>query len=255
MSEYLHKTPDAISQKAYKMGLLEPIEGKWSDEDITYLKDNYSYTDNKILAQYFDREVHSIIDKAVSLNLKKKVFKKKFNDNELNSFLENVKNYADELGRTPLVTEIFNQPWGMQNASLNRYFGGYRNVCKLLDLDININVFGSIKPAYKSKNNDLCWSKAEVIITNFYIDNNIDYKKEVYYRDYSNDERFNNKSADWIIGNGVFVEYFGMMDKDYYSLKTANKIKLCNENNLRLIPLYPKDLTNLNIIFEEFIPN
>ncbi len=255
MSKFINKPPDAISQKAYKIGLLEPIDGKWSEEDIIYLKENYPYIDNKDLAKYFNRNKHSIIDKAVSLNLKKKVFNK-FKDKDINDYLHNVKKYADELGRTPLVSEINNQDWFiMSNSSIDRYLGGYKNVCKILDLDININVFGSVKPAYKSKNNDLCWSKAEKIITDFYIEENFNYKKEVYYRDYCDDKRFNNKSADWLINDNVFVEYFGIMNKTYYYTKAEYKIELCKDNGLQLIQLYPKDLSNLNIIFEDFIPN
>jgi hypothetical protein len=251
MAKSLNKTSEAITQKAYRIGLLEPIDGKWIADDIDYLIEHYSFMDNKELSIYFKRSIQSIIDKAISLDLKKKVFNKKYNPNE---FLDNVKIFANELGRTPLMSEIFNQNWGMTNASINRYFGGYRNVCKILDLDININIFGSVKPMYKSKNNDLCWSKAEMIITNFFIDNNIIYKKEVYYKDYSSDARFNNKTADWIINDNIFIEYFGMMDKEYYYIKAQNKINLCNENNIILIPLISSDLTNLNKIFEEFIP-
>lgn len=252
MALSLNKTKDAISQKAYKIGLLEPIDGKWSNEDISYLIENYPIIDNKILGAYFKRSIQSIIDKAITLNLKKKVFNKKYKPTE---FLNNVNLFANKLGRTPLLTEIFGQTWSMSNASMSRYFGGYRNVCKILDLDINMNVFGSIRPMYKSKNNDYCWSKAEMLVTNFFIDNNINYKKEVYYRDYSNDSRFNNKSVDWIINNNIFIEYFGMMNKDYYYVKAQNKINLCEENNISLISLIPSDLNNLYKIFEEFIPN
>jgi len=252
MANSLNKTPEAISQKAHRMGFLDPLDGTWLQKDIDYLIENYSYIDNKDLSEYFERSIRSIIDKAISLNLKKKVFKKKYNADD---FLENVKYFANELGRTPLVSEIINQSWSMTLSSMNRYLGGYRNICKLLELDLNINVFGSVKPAYKSKNNDFCWSKAEMIITNFFIDKNIKYLKEVYYRDYSNDDRFNNKSADWMIGDNIFIEYFGMMDKDYYYTKAQNKINLCKDNNLILISLFPSDLTKLNIIFEEFIPN
>jgi len=248
LTKILDKTTSAIETKAYKMGLI--ISNKWTDEELKYLVANYSSVDNKDIIKFIDRNIDCIIMKAMELGLKKEVFNKKYNPDE---FLNNLSNYAKKLGRTPLVTEDFEQEWALPNASLNRYFGGYRKVCQMLDLDINANIFGSKFPIYKSNNGDLCWSKAELYITNFFIDNSIEYKREVYYRDYAEDGRFNNKTSDWIINNNTFVEYFGMMDKDYYYKKAINKMDLCSENDLKLISLTQKHLTKLNKIFEGFI--
>lgn len=134
--------------------------------------------------------------------------------------------------------------------SLYRYIGGYREACKLAGLPININIFGSNGYSYMSKNNDLCWSKAEVVITNYFIDNNINYKREVLYSDYTTDKRVHNKNCDWVINNTIFVEYFGMMDKEYYKSKAEIKIKICNDNNIPLISLTEKNLNNLDEIFK-----
>jgi hypothetical protein len=47
------------------------------------------------------------------------------------------------------------------------------------------------------------------------IANNIQYKKEVYYRDYISDTRCGDKRFDWVIGD-YFIEFFGMPGKKHY---------------------------------------
>ena len=91
--------------------------------------------------------------------------------------------------------------------------------------------------------------------SNFFINNNIKYIKEVPYSNLCSDDRLKNKIADWVINDNVVVEFFGMMDKDFYNSKAQNKIMLCKENNINLIYLTEKDLINLYKIFEDFIPN
>jgi hypothetical protein len=250
LSKILGKSIESLTTKAYKLNII--VSNKWSNEEINFLLKNYATMTNREIQKYVHRERHCIIDKAMKLGLSKVITNKKYNPE---IFLEKVKNYALLLGRTPLINEVLKQEWSLTQASISRYFGGYRNVCKLLDLDINVNIFGSKHPMYKSKNNDLCWSKAELIITNFFIDNNIKYQKEIFYKDYCKDKRFKTKTCDWVIGDSIFVEYFGMMNKDYYNKKAKNKIKLCEENNIKLIPLEEQDLNNLNIIFEDIICN
>ncbi len=244
----LNKQESAVTQKAYRLRISKISH--WSEEDINFLKENYSSMDNLILEKLLKRKRHNIVTKAIELGLSKKIFPKKYNKEQ---FLENVKKFSESLGRTPYASEVMEQEWGLPNASLNRYFGGYRNVCKILDLEININIFGSKVPNYYSKNGDLCWSKAELLITDFFIDNNIKYEKEIFYKNYCEDKRFNNKTADWILNNNLFVEYFGMMDKAYYKEKAQNKISLCFDNKLTLIPLLEKDIKNLDTIFQDLI--
>jgi hypothetical protein len=51
---------------------------------------------------------------------------------------------------------------------------------------------------------------------------------------------------------GKFIEYFGLKGEINYDIKTSNKIKLCAEIGLDLIPIYPDDLSNLDKIFSVF---
>lgn len=247
LSKKLNKTEASVGTKARKLGLLR--SQAWTEYEIEIIKEHYSNKLNFQIAKLINRKPSCIGNKARELGLKKEKFARY--DAEL--FIQNLKLYAEELKRTPLVSEIIEQSWSLSAASINRAFGGYRNACKLADLEINLNCFGSKHYMYKSKNQDLCWSKAEVIITNFFIDNNIKYSREEYYRNYISDPRCNTKTCDWIISNNVFVEYFGMMDKDFYSEKANVKISICSDNNIKLISLTEKDLTKLHSVFKNFI--
>ena len=53
---------------------------------------------------------------------------------------------------------------------------------------------------------------------------------------------------DWFINNKIVVEYFGL-NSESYNAKTKNKILLCKENNIPIISLFQKDISNLNNIF------
>jgi hypothetical protein len=57
--------------------------------------------------------------------------------------------------------------------------------------------------------------------------------------------------ADWLL-EGKFIEYFGLKGEINYDIKTSNKIKLCADIGLDLIPIYPDDLSNLDKIFSVF---
>jgi hypothetical protein len=51
---------------------------------------------------------------------------------------------------------------------------------------------------------------------------------------------------------GKYIEYFGLKGEINYDIKTSNKIKLCTEMGLELIPIYPDDLSSLDKVFSIF---
>ena len=73
---------------------------------------------------------------------------------------------------------------------------------------------------------------------------NILYKKEEYYKQYIKDFNKNYRfDFTFNINNKmVFVEIFGITGNKKYNEKIDEKIKLCKENNLKLIELYPNDI-------------
>ncbi len=99
-----------------------------------------------------------------------------------------------------------------------------------------------------------CLSTGELKITNFLVNNNISYEKEVPYNQIIQDD-MTNRRFDWAIrdchNNLVMVEFFGMITQkkklsktlENYKEKTIKKIEDCKNNNIILIDVYETDLT------------
>lgn len=243
----LGKTECAIGNKINKLGLKS--RSFWSNEEIELLKDIYNKYPTKDLPKYINRTKETIVVMANNLGLKKtNRYTKKYSEEIL---LKQLIDFSKELNRTPTIYDIDNNDNIAGSMTFHRYFGSYIEALKLADLEIHRSLFGKDFKVYYSKNNDICLSQAELYITNYFIDNNINYKKEVLYKYIiKNDERCNNKRCDWLLDNNVIVEYFGMPSKPYYKIKMDNKIKICKENNIKLIELYRSDLNKLDSIFK-----
>lgn len=241
-----NRTYDSIVSKACKLKL---SDYRWNEEEINLLKEKYAYMDNKDLIKLFPgRKIHQLMDMAYKFNIHKDYssdyFKQKHEDNKI-ELLNKLKEFANELGRTPLGQEITDNQDMPGIVTYIRYFGGYREACIEAGLEPNPNaIFGKTQQILLSKNNDICLSIAEVLITDYFIDNNVNYIKEFLYRDLIDDNRCGLKRMDWLINNSIIVEFFGMPEKDFYKVKMEEKIKICNDNEVILIDLYPEDLRN-----------
>lgn len=98
----------------------------------------------------------------------------------------------------------------------------------------------------------MCLSLAEKQVTDFFIENNITYEKDVPYSKHINDSRCNSKTFDWYLPDyNIFVEYFGLDDKDHYIKKMEMKRTICRDNNIVLIELFKTDFRK-NRLFEKF---
>lgn len=158
---------------------------------------------------------------------------------------------SKKLKRTPKTKDL--KIYGLPSPkTYARYFGSYTVACEKIGITPNSNTFGKPVICY-SKNNDRCLSYSEMIITDFFIDAGIKYKKEVKYLEFMPKEECKNRRIDWIIGESVFVEYFGMSDKEHYRKRMMEKRKLCKNHNILLIELFRKDLKNLHRIFQDYI--
>jgi len=243
-----NKTISSLACKANKLGLVS--REKWTESDTNFVLDNYSSMTNLEISKLLNRTIGSIAIFAYNNELEKTYSKMEFTKDYL---IKSLQNYAFDLGRTPFSEElIFNEniPSG---KTYSRYFGSYAIACQESGLEVNTSLFGNTTLSYFSKNNDVCLSKSEQIITNFFIDNNIKYNKEIYYKNIIDDVRCGMKRTDWVIGNNVIVEFFGMPEKEQYKIKMNEKIKICEDNNVKLISLYKKDLVRLDSIFPEYI--
>jgi hypothetical protein len=113
-----------------------------------------------------------------------------------------------------------------------------------------------------AKDGTQCLSIGELVIHNYLLDNiNFPFEKEVLYKDIITDEKLRDKCGlkrfDWFIeydNKKYAVEYFGFMGNKEYNIRHDEKIeiiKLANYDQY-FIPIYPKDIDNLDNIFKIF---
>lgn len=251
LAKKLNRTVSGVYTKINNLGL--KYTERWSEEELNLLEKVYPiYTNKYLVEKYFpNRKSASIRTMALKHGWHKSSDKSvKWYDQE--KMILQLIELGKLLGRTPRTCELvlYNLP---SEPSYRRYFGSYLNACELADLDVDYSFFGIDKKYYYSSNGDRCFSKAELTITDFLISKNISYKKEEMYKNYIQDERCGLKRVDWVIGNNVFVEYFGMPEKSYYYEKMQIKREICINSGIELVEIFFKDINKLNIVFERFI--
>lgn len=243
LSKCLNKTIGNIYMMAHRMGL--SINSDWTNDELKLLKEMYPIHSNDYLCNniFIRHTKESIYNMAQKLHLTKSDEKsiKKYYDKDL--VLKQLRDKANEIGRTPLYSELclLGLP---SEKTFGRLFGGYRQACLEADIEINCDVFGNYR-YYIASDGTVCLSYAEYIITEYLIDNNIKFEKEVLYRDFINDKRCKTKRFDWKVRD-YFIEYFGMMGRQDYKSGAEEKIEICQDNNIKLIELYPQDIKHLD---------
>lgn len=143
---------------------------------------------------------------------------------------------SKELGRTPMQEDLIDYDYVPSCAHYARLFGTFRNALKVAGFDIHKD--------YHSKLGIRCNSSYEVKIANALEKHGVEYKKEVYYNTVINDfdKRYRFDFVFEINDTTMYVEYFGITGVDSYYDKTDEKIQICKENNINLIPLFKEDL-------------
>ena len=253
IAKKLNKSEQAIRTKISKMGLKNKSE-KWSNKELKLLKEVYpKYIGRYLVENYFpNRNIQSINKKAEKLGLKKET-NNRFTKNDLKQKLINL---ANELGRTPLYSELSGRDDIPSVGTYSRYFGGYEQACIECGLEVKKCLFGNYVNTYIAKDNvTLCLSKAELVITNFFIDNNISFEKEKYYSDIFNED-YGYKRCDWYLDEyDIIVEYFGLPNKDYYKKKMDEKYKICKSHKKELIGITDRYVNEnkLKKIFKKYI--
>ncbi|PZT57504.1 homing endonuclease associated repeat-containing protein [Paenibacillus silvae] len=247
-SFFPNKSESAILTKANRLGLKS--REHWSDDENNILFKHYSSITNKELKHKFlnNRTLTAITCQATNLGLKKtEITNIQFSKNEL---IENLLKLSSKLGRTPTCDDLLVDDNAPSPSTYHRYFGSYSNACLEAGLKVNpINTFGNTG-FHEASDGTLCLSAAEVTITEFLIENDIKFQKEVMYSDIIDDERCGKKRCDWLLCDGTVIEYFGMPERESYKLKMKQKIELCKDNKIKLIALYRKDLNKLHKIFK-----
>ena len=247
IAETLGREESAIHNKANRLGLIK--SNKWSKEDLEKLYKYYpifpnSYLANKIIINH-PRE--SINVKASELKIKKD---RKFHYTR-DQLKEILMDFANELGRTPTLLELSENDEMPSATSFVRYFGNYENLCNECGLKPNF-CFGNREffHGFAKDGQTLCLSNAELIVTNFLIDNNIKFEKEKEYSQIFNQD-LGRIRCDWYLKDyDVIVEYFGFPEKEDYRNVMIRKENICKENHKELIGLFGR-MTN-KILQENF---
>ena len=251
IGQALGKSESAIHTKANRMGLIK--SNKWSKKDLEKLYKYYPIYPNSYLARKIitNHPRESINVKASELKIKKN---RKFHYTR-DQLKEILIDYASELGRTPTLLELSENEEMPSGTSFVRYFGNYENLCNECGLKPNF-CFGNREfyHGYAKDGQTICLSNAELIITDFLIDNNIKFEKEKTYSEIFNQD-LGKIRCDWYLtDHDVIVEYFGFPEKEDYSKNMIRKENICNNNNKELIALSGR-MTNKKLVenFEKFI--
>ena len=91
-------------------------------------------------------------------------------------------------------------------------------------------------------------SKAEKYIANYFFDNNIKY---VYEKELRLEPGVVLSPDFYLTDYGVYVEYWGLLDKQFYRREMAYKMKHYRRHGIRYISLYEDNMLNLNYHFRK----
>ena len=214
---------------------------KKEDEEL-FIELYPKYTNKYLSEKYFPYLTPGQINKTARKYhlVKSKEKSIKWYDKE--DLLERLEIAIREHGRVPILAEL--QAWGLPSEkTFCRYFGGLTKACELIGIERPnySKPIVSKEGVYYDNNHNVCLSKSEVVISNFLIEQNIDFTKESYYKDIIPYEECGNKRFDWKIGD-KYIEFFGLDNYKDYNQKTERKIALCKKYNIDLLALRTKDL-------------
>lgn len=153
--------------------------------------------------------------------------------------IEDLQELYEQLGRIPTQKDVNMCEWISSTAKYTDEFGSLTNA-----------LFESgIRGKYENKRysitpqGNFCRSSYEYDLCVMLENNNFDFAQEEYYSNYIiNYEKRSRFDFTIRYNNEIyFIEIFGMMECGWYRDKAEYKIKVCNDNKLKLIDLYKKD--------------
>ena len=147
----------------------------------------------------------------------------------------------EQLNKIPNTTELIINEHKILSSIIWRW-NTYYNFLNIIGELENYKKQGN--KVYITTNGTFCLSYYELIITQFFEDNNVDFVKEVPYRHVILDDK-SKRRFDWIVYNGenvFYIEMFGIVNNESYDIKRRKKIKLCDSYNINLIKLYPENV-------------
>lgn len=197
-----------------------------------FVKNNKEYYASRTYTEYFG----SIEKVQILMGDAPTNYSRVMTDEEMLNGLIKLK---DELGIVPTQKEV----------EMCDYCGSISDYCHRFGSFVNSIIKAGMTP--RSKKKPLitpCGNRAlsgyEYKFMLMLEEHTICFEKEEYYKTYIKD--FNkNYRFDFTISidnEKYFVEIFGITGNEDYNKKTKEKIKLCKDNNLKLIEFYPDDI-------------
>ena len=265
ISKNIERSERSISYKRNELGLLkQSIKQPWQEWEIDFLANNfYAMPIQEICNKLSHRKwetIRAYATKKLNLHRKHSLYKYQ---------MPNGMRVCKKCGLTLKENE--------ENFHLDK--GSFRSMCKtcwneqyyikVYGINYEEKHYGKYKKLYDI-NNHKHDSVAEKIITDWLINNNINFECQPNYRDHvNNDETY--RRFDWIVydenSNKKYVEYFGIWDKKHtenayinrYVKSAKKKIKKLYKENMFLdcIFIFPSDLKNkkLEEIFADVCSN
>jgi hypothetical protein len=133
------------------------------------------------------------------------------------------------------------------DSPIKKYFGSwFIALVKAGVLEDNVIITKRGIKCIASSGNE-CNSLDEQFIDNWLFNRGIVPKKEPLYPKHSTYNPSGRRRADWLV-NDYYVEYFGLRGEKIYDIKTEEKILLAKSLDLKLICIFPEDLTNLEAL-------
>ncbi len=98
--------------------------------------------------------------------------------------------------------------------------------------------------------NEKVKSRSEAKIANYLSQNNIDYRyeKQIHMKVKWAHKRYRNKfKPDFYLPKyDVYIEYFGLWEQPKYQKKARQKMAIYHSNRIKLIPIFPNTLKNID---------
>ena len=169
--------------------------------------------------------------------------KHEMSDEEIINYWYILKN---KLNRIPTIEDMKNDFLHLEQIfySYNKRWSSYT------DFLIELNEFNNLANSkyrnriYFTSKGIKCLSYDEYLITDWLEINNINFIKEVYYKNILQNDN-TNRRIDWIIlhNNKLhYIEYFGLIHEKEYKQRAFKKIEDFKKNNMKLIEIYPNDM-------------
>lgn len=154
--------------------------------------------------------------------------------------LESLVNLSKDLGIVPTQNDLLMCEYTPNTHAYTKRFGSFVEAIIKAGMTPRSNKVPLITP-----NGNRALSGYEYKFLLMLEKYNIKFKKEELYRKHIKTPLSHNYRFDFTIyiDNKIyFIEIFGMVGKEKYDIKTADKILICKQNNIKLIDLYGKDI-------------